>query len=128
LLTSSRRLAAQDHSHLAQPVYAMRELTLKPDADVAEFERFIREVYAPTVAAQVPGMRAYVIKGDRGEKKGRYILFWEISSAGVRDLYFPPGEEQASPALQQFLKTLPRWEMDRWVQTRGPHTDYVVIR
>jgi hypothetical protein len=64
---------------------------MEPD----EYERFFAEQVAPTVELQ--GWKTHLLRGDRGERAGKYLVLLEIESLEARDRYFPrPGEESES--------------------------------
>ena len=55
-------------------VVALREVTLKAGVDPAEFERFVAEEFTPAFKQYVPGVRAFVMKGIRGDRTGGYTF------------------------------------------------------
>lgn len=81
-------------------VVAIRELTLKEGVDSEEFERFATEEFTPTFDEQVPGVRAFILKGERGDKKGGYSFALIFDSVNTRDYYYPfeHGGEASVPA------------------------------
>ncbi len=81
------------------PVLSMREFELKPGADAAEFEKFVRGEMCETVAKSVKGMKIKILKGDRGERKGAYILVWEFDSVAARNQFFPREGGMGGPPL-----------------------------
>ena len=55
-------------------VLAVRECKFKPGVDLAKFEKFIIEKFNPTMEGAYPGVKAFVTKVERGEKKGGYAF------------------------------------------------------
>lgn len=49
---------------------------LKPDADVKAFEAYVAGQVAPAWAKQAPGMTLTLVKKDRGNRQGKYMLVW----------------------------------------------------
>jgi hypothetical protein len=110
-------------------VFGLHEIELRPEVTPAEYEQFfIKEIaHLP----MFPGWRAYLLKGDRGERAGKYLVMYEVESVEARDSYFPAPAEQ-SEKVQQFLEQHPavaaameksnafESEPDTW-------TDYVVV-
>ena len=61
----------------------MHEVMLKPGASEAEFEQFVEEKMYPSW--EVPGTAIQVLKGDRGERAGKYLFVVEFNSVALRD-------------------------------------------
>lgn len=66
-----------------------------------EFEEFVTTVYHPTFQKSIEGYYNYILKGDRGDKKGSYILLTVFDSADRRDEYFPVPLMPASDSYQE---------------------------
>ena len=80
-------------------LYGAHTIVLKPGVSAAEFERFVREEWRP---AELPGITTSVLKGDRGERAGAYVMLFEFEDAAVRDRYWPPaGGGKAGAAWQR---------------------------
>ena len=118
----------------AGEVIAIRHLTLKKKTDPGAFEQYVAEEYAPAYQKFVPGVRALILKADRGKNVGKYIHLYIFDSGNTRDLYFPAGKpmseigvqvfgpvEELYSKLQQYVKGAPGSSPDKF-------TDYVVIR
>lgn len=75
-------------------VLGIHNLVLKPDVAPADFERFVAEEWTPPFADVYPGVDLQVLKGERGNAPGTYLLVFEIDSIKARDHYFPaPGRQ-----------------------------------
>ena len=118
----------------AGEVIAIRHLTLKKKTDPGAFEQYVAEEYAPAYQKFVPGVRALILKADRGKNAGKYIHLYIFDSVYTRDLYFPAGKpmseigvqvfkpvDELYSKLQQYVKGAPGSSSDNF-------TDYVVIR
>jgi len=118
----------------AGEVIAIRHLTLRKKTDPGEFEQYVAEEYAPAYQKFVPGVRALILKADRGKNAGKYIHIFIFDSVNTRDLYFPAGKpmseigvqvfkpvDELYSKLQQYVKGAPGSSSDNF-------TDYVVIR
>lgn len=117
-------------------VLAVRELQLKPGVDPEEFERFAVEEFTPTFQEQVPGVSAYILKGERGDKKGQYSFALIFDSVNTRDYYYPfehGGEASVPknaetlwlPARKAIYEQLIKYVED--IGQQGGYTDYVVL-
>ncbi len=60
---------------------------LKPGVDSAAFERHMTEIYGPRILQKIPGLRGYLVHGDRGRRKGQYVPVWEFGSMHTPGLY-----------------------------------------
>ena len=124
---------------LAQPprggtgeVIAVRELQLKAAVDTAQFERFVRDTYNPGWEGAVPGLRAYLGKGDRGALKGGYALILIFDSVKTRDAIYPKEGGGASPTFAPMLKQpfALNQELEKFLEpgSLSVYTDYVAVR
>lgn len=113
-------------------VLGLHVLALKPEVNEQEFESFVLEQIAP-LYRRIPGQTAYLLKGDRGERKGKYLFVIELEGQEVRDRTYPPAGDAwgLSEAFDRALKgTEPVWnELATFVaQFPDPHfTDYVLV-
>ena len=111
------------------PVLSMREFELKPGVRAAEFEKFVRGDLAQTVARNVRGMKIEILKGDRGDRKGAYILVWEFDSVDARNRFFPREGGLGGPPFKgawEQIKTV-MGKFKGYVKDLGSYTDYVVV-
>ncbi len=60
--------------------------------DPAEFERFAVEQLTATFDRHVPGVRAFIMKGDRGDRKNGYVFLLKFDSMNTRNFFFPTEE------------------------------------
>ena len=82
-------------------VFGIHEVTLRPGVTEGEFERSMAEVAGKW--PQLEGWTNYVVKGDRGEHVGRYLLIYAVESVEARDRYFPQAgtpSEEAQRAME----------------------------
>jgi hypothetical protein len=115
-------------------LFGIHELELRNGVSPDEFERFAREDLSRVRPRE--GQTIYVIKGDRGERQGKYALVFEYESVQARDRDVPSPNADSEElvawldqhyaevgALFDRLSTFvqPDWDI-------GHHyTDYVVI-
>jgi hypothetical protein len=108
-------------------VYGLHEIELRPGADPAEFEQLVA---APEVE-QFEGWTAHLLKGERGERTGKYMLLIEIESIEARDRYSPSPNEASAEAEELSRRNAAYWE--RWQKLATMpgddtvFTDYVVV-
>ncbi|MDP9279980.1 MAG: hypothetical protein M3P00_11225 [Gemmatimonadota bacterium] len=110
-------------------VIALREATLKPAVRGTDFERYFADSVAGPMNRHIPGVRAYLLKGERGARLGGYVIVYEFDSLGRRNEYFPRADT-TSTRWQRLAQALPANAMDnlaRYVEIRD-YTDYVVAR
>ena len=113
-------------------LFGLHEIELQPGVESDEYERFFAEEVAPKF--ELPGWNTHLLKGDRGERAGKYLVLLEIDSLEARDRYFPrPGEE--SEEFTQFFEQHPeaaaafekRQKMGPFGSKTDISTDYVVV-
>lgn len=104
----------------------MHEPELLPGIRPEAFERFVTESCVPALVSM--GIKAQLLRGDRGERDGQFLLIYEFDSAERRDSLFPAtgtSDEverwtSANAALIATWKTMAAWPSARY-------TDYVAI-
>jgi len=110
-------------------VFGMHMIALRPGVKAEDFEKFvIEEAYPLPWPSEV-----YLLKGDRGDREGKYLVMWEFESVEARDRYYPaPG--QPSEEYQQFMESHAaelQTVFEKWETFATPVdticTDYVVV-
>ena len=98
---------------------------------VDEFENFVIKEYHPALQNHVEGYFNYVLKGDRGDKAGSYLLLTVFDNADRRDQYFPVPLDPPSDAFQnQFTEVEDLAEkFSGYLIENVDHdyTDYIVV-
>ena len=97
----------------------------------AAFELFIENEYHQTYQKNIDGYYNYVLKGDRGEKTGSYLLLTVFDTADRRNLYYPVPQD---PPSEEYML---QWTMVEEVEERFnkclpeglefQYTDYIVV-
>jgi hypothetical protein len=82
-------------------VLGMHTIELKPGCDPKEFEEFMMTEALPTYG-KVPGQTGRLLKGDRGERAGKYLLIVELESPERRDHIYP-SEGGVAEDVQQLM-------------------------
>lgn len=118
-------------------IYGMHPIRLHPGVDGAEFERFFTEEFAPAAAAEpgaVPGgWKAHLLKGERGDRVGQYMMLVEIESEEARgDVHDQTPEEIAAEeanASEEWRSVMAKWRTftPNWLGENTVYTDYVVV-
>jgi hypothetical protein len=110
-------------------LFGMHTIELHSDVKPEDFERFVVEEVNRNQL--LPGVVTYVLKGDRGDKEGEYLLMIEFESTELRDRFFPtPG--QTSEEAQRLMEST-KAIGEKWATFGIPpgtteiYTDYVVV-
>ena len=107
-------------------VFSMHMIALKPGVKAEDFEKFVTEVYP---LRSLEGMKRYLLKGDRGDRVGKYLMMLEFESVEARDRLFPAPGEMSKQAQQAFEAEAVA--MEKWAAFATPvgdiYTDYVVV-
>jgi hypothetical protein len=84
-------------------VYSIHSLALKAGVKGEDFERYFYEMLkaAPTPA----GVTVRLLKGDRGDRKGKYAMMAEFDSVERRNKLFP----QEGPGATAFSDEVAQW-------------------
>ena len=111
-------------------VLGMHKVELKPGVDEREFEDFICNEVIP-VYNRVPGQAVHLLKGDDGERDGKYMVLIEIDSPERRDQIYPPPEGRFSEEVQQLVADADHiWDRMFSMIEEFPdatYTDYVMV-
>src|SRR5262249_44412319 len=98
--------AAETHKDSERPVISVREFELRSGVKAEEFENYARQELTRALSQAKTGTRFRILKGDRGDRKGGYLLIWEFDSVAARNEFFPKEGGGASPACQQAWKRI----------------------
>jgi hypothetical protein len=108
-------------------VFGMHMIALKPGVKAEDFEKFVTEEVYPL--SSLEGWKSYLLKGDRGDREGKYLMMLEFESVEVRDRYFPSPGEMSKEAQQAFEAEAAA--MEKWETFATPlsviYTDYTVV-
>jgi hypothetical protein len=112
----------------ACPVLTVREFELRSGVKAEEFETYVRQELTRALSQAKTGTHFRILKGDRGDRKGGYLLIWEFESVTARNEFFPK-EGGASPACQQSWKRikLALEKFSMYVKEKHSYTDYVTV-
>lgn len=109
-------------------VFAIRMIALKPGVKAEDYEKFVTEEVYPL--SWPKGMKVHLLKGDRGDREGRYLWMYEFESIEARDRLFPsPDADEASEEFQQFIEATAAVSEKAMTFAIGGgiYTDYVVV-
>jgi hypothetical protein len=107
----------------------MHAVELKPGVDEREFEDFICNQLIP-VYRVVPGQTIHLLKGDRGERNGKYMVLIELESPARRDQIYPAEGGFAEDVQQLVGNVDPIFEKLATFVENFPDetvTDYVMV-
>jgi hypothetical protein len=113
-------------------VFGLHEIELRPGVRSEDFEKFVIEEVSR--GPLLPGWEVMLLRGNRGERDGKYLLMFVIESVETRDRFFP-GPDQVSEENQRFIESHPEFErmMEKWRKLASAPgedevvTDYVVV-
>ena len=115
-------------------VFGMHEIELHPGVKEEDFENFV--LNEMSTGPIYPGWSMRLLKGDRGARKGKYLMLVDIESVEARDR-FSPAPHQSSEETNQFDQEH-KEEMESLFQKWGTfsptdfgqhpnYTDYLVL-
>lgn len=103
------------------------EISLKEDVTAEQFEKYYNEEYIPAVEENMPGVKLYLLKGERGEYKGKYGAIIYFKSLEERDYWIPePGTrsekgKEAMELLQPYTDKL-----NEMISYKSKYTDWII--
>jgi hypothetical protein len=109
-------------------VLGLREVELRAGVDPAEYERiFAEEIPSSAIPT---GLRARLLKGERGVRAGKFLVLLEMEDRELLDLYFPT-EDGVSEETERFLEQHPdaatAWDKLSALEAENVVTNYVVV-
>jgi hypothetical protein len=110
-------------------LFGIHMIGLRAGVTPEDFETFIVEEVYPTL--QLPGLQSYLLKGERGDREGKYLWIFEFDSVERRDHYVPSPEELSEEFHRYLESTRAVW--DKWATLASfpgaptIYTDYVVV-
>jgi hypothetical protein len=119
----------QKESIAMAKVFGIHAFEPLPGVLEEEFEKFILEQARPALTGGSMDVEMYLLKGDKGERVGKYLVLLAMDSVETRNrIYGPPGgppperseaQRKANEAIVAKYRTLGT--------TSWPFTDYVVV-
>jgi hypothetical protein len=110
-------------------VFGIHMIGLRPRVKAEDFERFMVEEVLPS--GLFPGVRQRLLKGDRGDREGKYLFLFEFESVEVRDRLFPAPDERSEEGQRHIDSWRALWEkwagFASWPGTPTIYTDYVAV-
>ncbi len=115
-------LIAQDLPELI----AIRELDLRPETNEIVFQNYYNQ-WCRNIREHTKGVSAWIMKGDRGNRIGKYNMIWGFNYVETRDYYFPVSDITNYPkwnaALSRFKFQAPEEPL---VEDINEYTDFIV--
>ncbi len=106
-------------------VLCIHHFMLRPGVTEGDFERFMTEEWPS--APQLGGTKGYLLKGDRGDREGRYLYVFEYESKETRDRLSPASGFE-NEEFQAWRRACAPWsEKLGKLITESIWTDYVVL-
>jgi hypothetical protein len=107
------------------------EITLKPDVTFNQYLDFCLNKYIPAFEKNAPGIKVFMLWGDRGENKYKLGILIIFESVELRDKYYPKENDttlsEAQKALNEKMKDLDKEESDKYlISANRTYTDWIV--
>lgn len=78
------------------------ECNMKEGLTPDQFEIFYLEKFVPATNINFPGTEICLLKGNRGERTGKYVEFWVVESLKERNRWFPEPNKPSEEAKKAF--------------------------
>ena len=108
--------------------YHTGEFTLAEGVTSTQFEGFIAEEYLPALEKHFPGMKMFLLKGERGEHINNYGLLFYFENIEVRNEWIPePGKlgEKGEKALEKMQDLVDKFY--KMITQKTTYTDWLVL-
>jgi hypothetical protein len=111
------------HAMTLREVLVFHVPALKSDADMKAFEQYVLQELIPAWKTKAPDMPLHLVRADRGNRKGQYVLVWTL---GV------PASGATSPAASPSAKVASLMGdfqpgIGRFVDGRGAYAEYQLL-
>lgn len=118
--TVGKEMTGMPEEVLIEPV------TLRPGVSEADFERFVTEQYY--AMTRLSGEAGYLLKGDRGDRAGKYMLLIAYDKVEVRNRRSTSGGELSREMREWAVSSLVQTTVAQWdsLAHTGLYTSYVV--
>ena len=104
------------------------KITLKENVTSSEFEKFYKEEYVPAFEKQFPGLKFYLLKGERGENKGKYGQFIYFKSLDERNYWIPELGKMSEKGKEAMSKLQPvQDKLEEMIEYKSTFTDWLVL-
>ena len=93
-----------------------------------ELEKFVIKKFNSVMQNNIPGLDLYVMKGDRGDMQGQYILVFVFDTVERRNEYIPQGgvpSEEFKSAFQVVSDVYEKFFS--FLNSELSYTDYIVV-
>jgi len=101
-------------------VFGIHTIELRSGVKDEEFEKYVLEEVA---ALTFEGCQIHLLKGDKGQRVGKYVLLFEIESVEARSRAFGAPGGPPVEYSEQVVKALEK----RRALSMSSFTDYVVV-
>jgi hypothetical protein len=111
-------------------IMSIHTLEALPGANREDFEKVMLEAASTDPMVNAEGWKTYIVKGDRGARKGQFALIHEFDSVEARNRYFPTENGEPAEEAQQVLRSFEASGLaNRWnaLVKDGDYTDYVFV-
>jgi hypothetical protein len=108
--------------------YSLHSIALKPGVTGQDFERFFHDEVEP--AHTTNGMSVRLLRGEGGERKGRYLLMLEFECGDPGSPLAPAGAPLPGKMADQVAQWIAAGNsvLDKWTDFATPidvlHTEY----
>ena len=108
-------------------VFGIHIIDLNPGVTPEFFERFVIEQFLPALPLdRTPGVKASLLKADRGARVNQYLWMFEFDDIEVRNRYFPE-PQSISEELKALIAPLHELAQIWDAASTRTKTDYVVL-
>jgi len=103
------------------------EISFKADVTPDQFEDFYIDEYIPAFEESMPGVKLFLLKGERGEYTGKYGALIYFKSLEERNHWIPEPGSMSEEGAKAMEKTQPYIErLDEMISYERKYTDWII--
>ena len=103
-------------------------ITLDPDVTMNQYLDIWINKWASALEKNMPGAKAFMLKGDRGAHENGYAWIWYFESLEVRDKYFTAEGNTTELGTSAMDKMAPIGEeLSKLGTSSAEYTDWVIL-
>lgn len=94
-----------------------------------DFEKYVTGEFNAAMNNKIPGLNLYVLKGDRGDMEGYFILIFIFDTVERRTGYFPGAGEKPTEEFKEVFQPVSQYydKLQSFLNEEISHTDYIIV-
>ncbi len=104
------------------------EINLEEDVTPDQFEKYYNEEYIPAIEENMPGVKFYLLKGERGEYEGKYGAIIYFKSLEERNYWIPEPNNMSEEGKKAMENLQPYMDkLNEMMTFKRKYTDWIIL-